>query len=90
MKTSVLLVLTLLYSSSIVAQTKFVTEESYREVELGMTLEETEGFARTEYAEDAVRLRRWDDAAKDTEAAPPSLSHFAPFLRRVALPQSES
>jgi gamma-butyrobetaine dioxygenase len=40
-------------------------------------------FAASRYAEDACRLRRWDDAAKDPAAAAPPFAHFRPLLIRL-------
>jgi gamma-butyrobetaine dioxygenase len=37
-------------------------------------------FAASPHAEAACRLRRWDDAAKDPAATPPSFEHFGPLL----------
>lgn len=34
--------------------------------------------------QDAVRLRRWDDAAKDRRRVSPPLSHFAPYVYTAA------
>lgn len=41
---------------------------------------ELDDFAANPYAGDACRLRRWDDAAKDPDAAAPSFDHFRPVL----------
>ncbi len=41
-------------------------------------------FAASPYAEDACRLRRWDDAAKDPGAPAPPFEHFRPLLARLA------
>ena len=41
-------------------------------------------FARNRYAEEAIRMRRWDEAAKDPRAEPPPFDHFAPVLRALA------
>lgn len=49
-----------------------------------MTPEQVREFDRNPHARDAVRLRRWDDLAKDPEGRPPSLDHFAHYARRVA------
>ena len=38
------------------------------------------GFIALPYAADAVRLRRWDEAAKERGKATPQLSHFRPYL----------
>jgi gamma-butyrobetaine dioxygenase len=37
-------------------------------------------FAASPYADAACRLRRWDDAAKDPGAQPPSFEHYRPLL----------
>lgn len=37
---------------------------------------EAQAFAAVPHAETAIALRRWDDAAKDPDAATPPLSHF--------------
>ena len=42
-------------------------------------------FASLPFAEDAVRLRRWDDRAKDPDAITRPLESFLPLLRDVAL-----
>jgi phosphonate degradation associated HDIG domain protein len=46
---------------------------------------EAAGFAALAYAGDAVRLRRWDDLAKDPAAATQPLEAFVPLLRANAL-----
>ncbi|MEV6609700.1 TauD/TfdA family dioxygenase [Kutzneria sp. NPDC051319] len=51
-----------------------------------MTPDEAEDFAAGPYAEDAVAVRRWDEAAKDPAAAVPAFSRFAPRLERVIRP----
>ena len=45
-----------------------------------MTRAETDEFATTQYAQHAIEVRRWDDAAKDPAAAAPGLAHFIPLL----------
>jgi predicted HD phosphohydrolase len=45
---------------------------------------ETEAFMAKPYAGDAVRVRRWDDAAKVPGAVTPSLSHFLEVAARCA------
>lgn len=47
----------------------------------GAELAEFEAYP---YAAAAIRVRRWDDAAKDPEAKPPPFSHFAGRLRALA------
>lgn len=44
---------------------------------------ELEEFTASPYAQDACRLRRWDDAAKDPDAAAPAFEHFSPLLARL-------
>ena len=41
-------------------------------------------FAGHPFAEAAIRVRRWDDAAKDPHVTPPPFGHFAPVLRALA------
>ncbi len=41
-------------------------------------------FEARPYAEAAVRVRRWDDAAKDPEVTPPPFDHFAGLLASLA------
>ena len=41
-------------------------------------------FEANPHAADACRVRRWDDAAKDSSAAVPPFDHFRPVLRRLA------
>lgn len=48
-----------------------------------MTLAEVEEFNRHPFAADAVRLRRWDDAAKVPDMQTPPLSHFAQRLHQA-------
>jgi len=43
-------------------------------------------FISLPHADDAVRLRQWDDAAKVSGAKTPSLDIFLNIIRRVALP----
>lgn len=51
-----------------------------------MTAEEAENFLLRPHAAAAVRLRRWDDAAKTPGLATPSLESFRALSRRCALP----
>jgi gamma-butyrobetaine dioxygenase len=44
---------------------------------------ELEEFAASPYAADAVRVRRWDDQAKDPQAGGPEFSHFQPLLSKL-------
>ena len=36
---------------------------------------------------DALRLRRWDDAARDPAASPPAFGYYRPLLRRLLRPR---
>jgi gamma-butyrobetaine dioxygenase len=51
-----------------------------------MSSAEALAFAAGPYAEDAVTVRRWDEAAKDPDAAVPAFSRFASLLERVIRP----
>jgi len=48
-----------------------------------MSAAEAAAFMRQPFAEQAVRLRRYDDRAKDTEARTPSPAHFRAYFDRV-------
>lgn len=45
--------------------------------------EEADEYIAQPYAEDAARLRRWDDLAKDPACETPPLEHFAMYLERA-------
>jgi gamma-butyrobetaine dioxygenase len=45
---------------------------------------EIAAFLASAYAEDACRVRRWDDSAKDPGAAVPPFAHFAPVLSALS------
>jgi phosphonate degradation associated HDIG domain protein len=45
-----------------------------------MAAAEAAQFAASPSADDACRVRRWDDEAKDPDAATPAFGHFAPVL----------
>lgn len=49
-----------------------------------MTPAEVEKFRREPYWQAAVRLRRFDEAAKDAGAATPPLDHFLRYVARAA------
>ncbi|MEY9871514.1 phosphonate degradation associated HDIG domain protein [Streptacidiphilus sp. MAP12-33] len=49
-----------------------------------MTPAEADRFAAEPYGADAVRLRRWDDDAKDTTVAVPDFGHYRPMLAELA------
>jgi gamma-butyrobetaine dioxygenase len=50
-----------------------------------MTAVEAEGFGQLVYAQDAVAVRRWDEAAKDPEAPTPDLEHFLDVLELASV-----
>lgn len=50
-----------------------------------MTPDEVEAYQRNRFADDALQLRRWDDAAKTPERPTPPLEHFARYVRQVAV-----
>jgi phosphonate degradation associated HDIG domain protein len=50
-----------------------------------MTSAEVAEFEKNPYFADAVRLRRWDDAAKIPDYPTPSLAHFARYVDETAL-----
>ncbi|HEX3364429.1 phosphonate degradation HD-domain oxygenase [Phenylobacterium sp.] len=45
-------------------------------------------FARTRFAEDAVRLRRWDDTGKTPGLPVPPLDHYRPLLANLLSPDA--
>lgn len=45
-----------------------------------------QSFIAQPHAQEAVRLRRWDDLAKDPEAVTPPLEHFLSYLRESLEP----
>lgn len=51
-----------------------------------MSEEEALAFEAEPYSSEAVRLRRWDDAAKDPDAQAPAFARFAPMLERLLSP----
>ena len=60
-----------------------LSSASLRSLELqggAFTPELAAGFISLPHAEAAVRLRRWDEAAKVPGTATPSLAHFRPYL----------
>lgn len=54
-----------------------------------MSPEEATEFEANPFCRDAVRLRRWDDAAKTPALPTPGPEHFASYVRQVALTGSE-
>jgi phosphonate degradation associated HDIG domain protein len=49
-----------------------------------MTAGEAAAFERHPHFRDAIRVRLWDEAAKDPNMVTPPFGHYAPLLRRVA------
>ena len=49
-----------------------------------MTEAEAAEFERSGFAQAAVALRRWDEAAKDPDADVPTFDHYRPLLERLA------
>ncbi|MEX3956666.1 phosphonate degradation HD-domain oxygenase [Trinickia sp. EG282A] len=63
-----------------------LSADSKRSLELQggvFSREEADAFYRKPYASDAVRLRQWDDAAKDASIVTPDLEHFLAAVARV-------
>jgi gamma-butyrobetaine dioxygenase len=52
-----------------------------------MNEEEAAAFAAGPYAQDAVTLRRWDEAAKDPDADVPGFDHYRPMLETLVVPR---
>jgi gamma-butyrobetaine dioxygenase len=50
-----------------------------------MTAAEVAEFEKNRYFADAVRLRRWDDAAKIPHHPTPPLAHFARYAEQSVL-----
>jgi len=49
-----------------------------------MSPEEATAFRATPHADAAIRLRRYDEAAKRSDAETPPVSHFLPYVGRAA------
>jgi phosphonate degradation associated HDIG domain protein len=49
---------------------------------------EAEAFLRKPYAEDALRLRKWDDRAKEANRPTPDLEHYLRLVKRVMRKQA--
>lgn len=63
-----------------------LSADSKRSLELQggvFSREEADAFSRKPYAADAVRLRQWDDAAKDASLTTPELEHFLAAVARM-------
>jgi predicted HD phosphohydrolase len=52
--------------------------------------EEAKVFIAQPYAEDAVRLRQWDDLAKVEGAVTPPLAHFVAAIEAAQRPEPAS
>jgi gamma-butyrobetaine dioxygenase len=48
-----------------------------------MSADEARAFEKLAHAQDAVSVRRWDEAAKDPAAVTPEFDHFRPVLQRL-------
>jgi phosphonate degradation associated HDIG domain protein len=48
-----------------------------------MTVDEQRAFERLPHAQQALQLRRWDDAAKEPGRAVPPLAHYLALLREL-------
>jgi phosphonate degradation associated HDIG domain protein len=55
-----------------------------------MSAEQAREFATHEFADDAVRLRRWDDAAKIVGHETPRLEHFLQFAAACCRDRAEN
>jgi phosphonate degradation associated HDIG domain protein len=63
-----------------------LSADSVRSLELQggiFSREEAEVFLQKPYAEDALRLRKWDDRAKEQNRATPDLDHYLDVVERV-------
>jgi phosphonate degradation associated HDIG domain protein len=63
-----------------------LSADSVRSLELQggiFSKEEAEAFLQKPYAEDALRLRKWDDRAKEENRATPGLDHYLSVVARV-------
>ena len=54
-----------------------------------MSAEEVVEFRKHPFSQDAVRLRKWDDEAKDPDFVTPPVSHFAKYIQEVQLKADE-
>ena len=65
-----------------------LSADSVRSLELQggiFSREEAEAFLQKPYAEDALRLRKWDDRAKDANRVTPDLDHYLSVVERAML-----
>ncbi|TWT76047.1 hypothetical protein Pla123a_28330 [Posidoniimonas polymericola] len=51
---------------------------------------ECEAFRSNPHFEDAVRLRRWDDLAKDPDMQTPNLDHFMQYVQQACVRQAST
>ena len=64
----------------------YLSADSVRSLELQggiFSADQARDFAARPYAEDAVRLRRWDDLAKVAGKPTPDLAHYLQLVERV-------
>lgn len=55
-----------------------------------MSSEELQAFTASEFWQDSIRLRRWDDLAKVVDLKTPDLQHYLPMIEQVALSKAPS
>ena len=63
-----------------------LSADSVRSLELQggiFSCEEADAFLQKPYAQDALRLRKWDDRAKEENRATPDLDHYLGVVERV-------
>ncbi len=63
-----------------------LSADSVRSLELQggiFSREEADTFLQKPYAQDALRLRKWDDRAKEENRATPDLDHYLGMVERV-------
>ena len=63
-----------------------LSADSVRSLELQVGIfsqAEAEAFLQKPYAEDALRLRKWDDRAKEANRLTPTLEHYLALVERV-------
>jgi gamma-butyrobetaine dioxygenase len=53
-----------------------------------MTAPQAVAFEKERFLADAIRLRRWDDQAKDASVEPPPFEHFVGLLEALVTPGS--
>jgi [1-hydroxy-2-(trimethylamino)ethyl]phosphonate dioxygenase len=55
-----------------------------------MSAADADGFRKLPFADDAVRLRRWDDLAKEVGRKTPSLEHFLAIVEKTVSAPSKA